>query len=513
MSGPKVSLETETKRVAGLQRNFNLTGAVVMGAGLVIGVGLFTVSTNAVGFLGPMLILANLIALIVSLLTSLVYAELSAMWPLSGGSYAYAYEAWGKLGPFFGFITAWVVLGIYTAVGAEALAFANYFLSTIDYLGWWKVMVNGEAPYMLTAIIGSLLILIFTVLNWMGTRNVSFSQKLLMFVMWGFMVISILSVTFSSFAPSNFHPFVPEWFDGSMFVTAVTLIWWAYAGQEVIGTMGEEIKFPTVTMPRALILIPFVVFAVTTTMQWVVVGIVPDVTVLREASAPFAMALEIAGVGVVVFLFFMVAEFMGNFSTVNPLLTGGSRIFYALGSNGYLPVSLAKLSKRKTPSLAVWLIGILAILLLVTNSLLFIAQYTAFLLLFLYGFTTVTLMVARYTRPEVPRPFKTPLYPLTPLLLLAFIGYMMTGLPREVIVGGCLWIGASAVFYLIWTRLPYGQQERKESTFFKITEGKIPVPTPAEKEQLDQEFRSFSWKVGIALGLCLLFYAVTYFLG
>ena len=65
-----------------LKRAFSLTGAVVMSAGLVIGVGLFTVSTNAIGFLGPLLLVGNLVALVVSVLTSLVYAELAArLWP------------------------------------------------------------------------------------------------------------------------------------------------------------------------------------------------------------------------------------------------------------------------------------------------------------------------------------------------------------------------------------------------------------------------------------------------
>ncbi len=494
-----------------LRRSFNLTGSVVMSAGLVIGVGLFTVSTNAVGFLGPTLLLANLFALVVSVLTSLVYAELAAMWPFSGGSYAYAYEAWGKLGPFAGFLVAWTILGGYTAVGAEALAFANYFLSTLDYLGWWKVMVNGEAPYAAAAAVGSLLILAFTVVNWFGTKNVSVSQKLLMFLMWGFMAVSIISVSFSSLDTSNYHPFVPEWFDGGTFIMACTLIWWAYAGQEVIGTMGEEIRFPTVTIPRALILVPFVVFAVTTTMQWIVVGILPDVQILREAGAPFALALQTAGVSVVVFMLFMIAEFMGNFSTVNPLLTGSSRVLFALGRNGYLPLALGKLSRRRTPAWAVWIAGIAAIALLVTNSLLLIAQYTAFFFLFLYGFASVTLIVARITRPDATRPFKVPLYPITPLLVLGFVIYMMSGLPSEVIIGGLGWLAIAVVFFLVWTRLPAGRKERAESGFFKTKSADIPLPTREEKAELDKEFRSFALKIGLALLICVAFYAITFF--
>lgn len=496
-----------------LERNFNLATTIMMSAGLVIGVGLFTVSTNAVGYLGPMLLGGNLVALIIALLTSLVYAELAAMFPFSGGSYAYAYESWGKLGPFFGFIIATAILAGYFAVGAEALAFANYFLSTLDYLGIWKVMVSGEAPYTVTAIIASILILIYTIINWHKTKDVAISQKLIMLTMWGAALVSIIFVSFGSLEPSNYHPFIPEWFDSSTFVMAVTLIWWAYAGQEVIGTMAEEIKFPTITIPRALILVPFVVFAITTTMQWVVVGILPDITIVREAGAPFALALQTAGVGTLVFLLFMLAEFMGNFSTVNPLLTGSSRIYYALGRNGYLPKAFGKLSERKTPGLAVWVAGIGAILLLVTNNLLFIAQYTAFMFLFLYGFMSITHIVARFTRPKVNRPFKTPLFPIIPLLVLGFTIWMLTSLPKEVIIGSVIWLGLAAVFYLIWTRLPYGKEERETSHLFETAKKEIPMPTEAEKKELDREFKSFAIKLGVVVGLCLGFYLVTYLMG
>lgn len=496
-----------------LERNFDLSAAIMMSAGLVIGVGLFTVSTNAAGYLGPSLLLGNFVALIIALLTSLVYAELAAMYPFTGGSYVYAYETWGKLGPFFGFLIACTVIGGYFAVGAEALAFANYFLSTIDYISIWNIMVSGEAPYTVAAAIASILILIYTIINWHKTSNVALSQKVIMLSMWGAAFVSILIVTFTSLDVKNYQDFFPKDLDGSTFIMALTLIWWAYAGQEVIGTMAEEIRFPTITIPRALILVPFVIFAVTTTLQWVIIGIIPDITVLQNASAPFALALEIAGVGTVTFLLFMLAEFMGNFSTVNPLLTGSSRIYYALGKNGYLPKALGKLSKRNTPALAVWIAGLSAILLLLTNNLLLIAQYTAFMFLFLYGFIAITHMVARYTRKDVARPFKTPLFPIIPLLVLGFVIWMMTSLPKEVIIGGIVWLAGAAVFYVIWTRLPFGKEERKNSDFFKHEAKEIHLPTPEEKIMLDKEFKRFAIRLGIVLIMCVLFYLVTYLMG
>jgi len=495
-----------------LKRAFSLTGAVVMSAGLVIGVGLFTVSTNAVGYLGPLLLLGNLVALVVSLLTSLVYAELAACWPFSGGSYAYAYESWGRFGPFAGFLAAWSIIGAYLAVGAEALAFGNYFLSTIDFLDLWHVVKNGEVPFVLAAALASLLILIYTFINWRGTKAVALSQKTVMLAMGGMIFVSVFVAALTSIDFNQYLPFMPDWFNPGTFALSCTLIWWAYAGQEVIGTMAEEIEHPTVTIPRALILVPFVVFLVTAAMQWAVLGLVPDAQILQKADAPFALALKTAGVGAVVFLLFMLAEFTGNLTTINPALTGSSRVIFALGRDGYLPTLFKKISRRNVPSPAIWAAGLGAIALLATKGLVFLAQVSAFMLLFLYGFVALTLIVSRFTRPEVSRPFKTPLFPLPPLLVMGFALWMILSLPKDVIFLGILWYLGAAVFFIVWTRLPWGREERRESKFFR-SESVIPKePTAEEKKKLNKDFRRFLIALAVVFILCMMFYALPYIL-
>jgi len=495
-----------------LKRAFSLTGAVVMSAGIVIGVGLFTVSTNAVGFLGPLLLIGNLVALVVSVLTSLVYAELAACWPFSGGSYAYAYESWGKFGPFAGFLAAWSIIGAYLAVGAEALAFGNYFLSTIDFLGLWKIVKAGEVPFGLAAALATVLILTYTVINWRGAKEVALSQKVVMFVMGGMIAVSVAAAAVTSIDFHNFVPFVPVWFKPGTFALSCTLIWWAYAGQEVIGTMAEEIEHPTVTIPRALIMVPFVVFIITATMQWAVLGIVPDAQILQDADAPFALALKTAGVGAVVFLLFMVAEFAGNLTTINPALTGSSRVVFALGRDGYLPTLFKRLSKRNVPAAAIWTAGIGSIILLATKGLVFLAEISAFMLLFLYGFVALTLIVSRFTRPEISRPFKTPLFPLPPLLLIGFAVWMILSLPKNVVFLGVLWLAGASLFYLIWTRLPWGKEERSQPKFFRSESARPKEPTAEERSKLDRDFRRFLIRLAIVFAIGLMFFAIPYIL-
>jgi len=497
------------------ERRIGLFGASALGAGLVIGVGLFTVATNAVGYLGPLLLVGNGFAFVVSLLTSLVYAELSAALPYSGGSYNYAFEAWGKkLGPFAGFMAAWIVIESLFFVGAEALAFANYFLSTLDFFGIWHSLIGGVIPFGPAAVVAIVLILVFTVLNWRGIKGVDRTQRIIMIVMWSFMFISTAVALIMYGDLSNYHPLVPEGFQFSMFLPAATLIWWAYAGQEVIGAMGEEIKFPTVNMPRALIIVPMIVFLVTVTLQWLVVGLIPDITILRDASAPFALALQVAGVGGVIFLMLMIAEFCGNFSTVNPVLTGASRTWFAMGRDGYLPTIIGKLNpKHNTPAFAIWFNSILVIVLLATKGLTFVASISSFSFLALYAFVSISHIALRITRPELKRPFKTPLYPVLNIVVIGFCVWMMFSLGKEVLIGGLSWLVLAAVVYLLWNKTSWGKKAKKEVTFFR-SEATLPAePTKEEKVVLDKEWHRMLLIIGVIAAVIFAMIAITYFMG
>ncbi|KUK13783.1 MAG: Amino acid permease superfamily, partial [bacterium 42_11] len=105
----------------GMVRALGLKEAVTITAGTVIGVGLFTVGSNAVGWLGPTIILATLVAFALSLYPSLLYAEMGAALPFAGGTYNYAALGLGKM---LGFLAAWnFVISLIAVATGEALAF------------------------------------------------------------------------------------------------------------------------------------------------------------------------------------------------------------------------------------------------------------------------------------------------------------------------------------------------------------------------------------------------------
>ena len=106
-------------------RGLGLKEAITITVGTVVGVGLFTVGANGVGYLGPTIILATLAAFLFSIYPALLYAEMGAMLPYAGGTYNYAKFGVGKA---WGFLAGWnFVISLISVISGEALAFSNYF--------------------------------------------------------------------------------------------------------------------------------------------------------------------------------------------------------------------------------------------------------------------------------------------------------------------------------------------------------------------------------------------------
>ena len=116
-----------------LKRTFGMREAVTITVGTVVGVGLFTTGANVVGDLGPAVILATLVAMLISIYPSLLYAEMGAALPYAGGTYQYASLGIGKP---FGMLAGWnFIISLVSVTSGEALAFSFYFKTFFSALG------------------------------------------------------------------------------------------------------------------------------------------------------------------------------------------------------------------------------------------------------------------------------------------------------------------------------------------------------------------------------------------
>ncbi|MBC7343145.1 MAG: amino acid permease [Clostridia bacterium] len=470
-------------------RALGLREAITITVGTVVGVGLFTVGANAIGWMGPAIILATLVAFLVSVYPALMYAEMGAALPFAGGTYNFATEGLGKL---WGTLAGWnFVISLVAVATGESLAFSNYFK--------WMMEGLGVPLAIDERIIAGALLVIFTLINWRGIKLAGVWQNIFVFFFWGAATVWFI-IMIPNLLTENFRPLVPLPGTGwREFILATSLVWWCFAGFETAVAMGEEISFPKINIPRAMFLAPLIVFVVNAFFQWFLVAIMPkgELTALQEASAPYAEGMRMAGIAGIPFVLLCLAiAFGGDLSTINPSIGAPARYLFGMARDGVLPPVFGRLHPRyKTPDFAIWFLGLAMLLLVSTGSIIYVASVSLFADLAYYIIGFVAAIGLRLKRPDLPRPYKAPA--LIPGAIISIIIYliMMTQLPREGIWTGLIWLALGIIFYLVWTNTPAGRAAIKLSSSgpMKTSEG-LPDPTPEERKRMDREYRLW-WAV------------------
>lgn len=488
-----------------LKRQFGLREAITITVGTVIGVGLFTTGGNIVGIMGPSVIVATLVAMLVSIYPALLYGEMGAALPYAGGTYQYAGLGLGRP---FGMLAGWnFIISLVAVTGGEALAFAYYFKTIF-------LAVGVELPIP-DVVLACLALLLFIVTNVAGVKITGRLQNGFMFFFWG-----VAAIWFLTMIPNvNLPVFVtaPE-FLGSMdafgFIAAVAMIWWCFAGFETCCGMGEEIRYPSINIPRALKLAPFIIFAVNGAFQWYLVGITPvdAIPALADASAPYAEAMMSAGIlGFPLLLLALGVAFGGDFSTLNASIAVPPRYLFTMARDGAMPRVFAKVHPRfRTPYVAIIALGALSILLVATSTLDFIASLSLFADLFYYIIGIAAAWGLRRRMPDLARPFRVPGVAVGVPVSIVIYAVMMSQLGTEPLVVGAAWcILGLAVFYVCQAR--YGKPT--PVSVAEALPGANEVPAAAEAAKMDREYRIWKVVVAVACAIVALLYLVPLMLG
>jgi APA family basic amino acid/polyamine antiporter len=233
-------------------------------------------------------------------------------------------------------------------------------------------------------------------------------------------------------------------------VAASAVIFFAYIGFNTITVMSEEVRDPQRTIPRAIIL----AFTISTLLyigvSVVEVGLI-DWRQIATDAAPLDAALRQATSNAYVLGFVAVSALLATASVVMSSLLGGSRALFAMGRKGVLPRRLSKVSPRGVPRITVAITGIsmAAVVLVSRGDLALLASAFNFGTLITFLFINLSMFRLRRTRPEAPRSFKVPLYPIPPTLGIASCLALMLFLNLNAIVIGGGWV---LIGYLIYRR-------------------------------------------------------------
>lgn len=466
-----------------------------MTIGTVIGVGLFTCGSSQVGLVGPWIILFTLGGLIISIWPCFIYGEMSAMLPEAGGTYNYAKHGLNRI---WANVAGWQYIVSVVAIGAgETLAFSNYFKILLGELGINIQNIDSR-------IIAVALVAIFLVLNYFGIEFSGRAQTVFVFFFWGcsilWFIYMIPRVHIEYFGGIGIDKLPP--FNDIMYIFG--LVWWCYTGFETCVSMGGETRYPQYTLPRALKISIFLIFAVNALFQWFLVGLVPHnlYHFISTSDAPYAQALKAIGMtGFPIILLCVGIAFGGDLSTINPGIAAPARYIYAMAYDHTLPVVLGKIHpKYKTPYIAVIVVGVINFILIATGSISYIASVSLISLAVCYIIGCLSYLGLKKKYPDLKRTYKAPAGVFGCWFTIAVYIVMLAFADKTALFTAAIIAAVSVIYAVMMARNHQG-----EIPSIQEEVGEIEEPNPVEKKKIDKEYSK--WRIitiiitTIALGI------------
>lgn len=390
----------------GLAREIGLRDGMAIVAGTMIGSGIFLVP-SAIAQVVPslsMVLLVWVFGAAVSLAAALVLSELGGMFPQAGGLYVYLREAYG---PATAFLYGWASI---VAIDSGATAAVSTAFGI--YLGQ---LVNLSALQVKLAAIG--VIAVLTVVNCLGVKfgkriqNVFATCKLAGIGLMSVLLFSranLMQMRESLF-PSEAHTTITG------FGVAVVAALWAYYGWHETSYNAGEFRNPQRDLPKAMV---FGTLIVSATYLLANIAYYAVLTPLQVAQSPRVAASALAAIfGASAASILAVMIMVSTFGAANGMILSGPRIPFVMARDrAFFHAAGVTNEKTKTPIVAIVIQGFWACVLCTVGTFSQLIQYAVFTICIFFVLAALAVMRLRKTRPEMHRPFRTPLYPFLPIV-------------------------------------------------------------------------------------------------
>jgi APA family basic amino acid/polyamine antiporter len=427
------SVEMLRAELASADRLHRVLGPIALtslGIGAIIGAGIFVMTGLAArDFAGPSLMLSFVIAGTGCALAALCYAEFAAMIPVAGSAYTYAYATLGEL---MAWIIGWdLVLEYAIASCAVAHGWSHYlqaFLALFDVhlppslaidplsatpaalAGAWHL---GSIPVVfdLPAVV---IVLLLTMVLVVGIQESAGLNAAIVALKLG-VVLFVIAAGFGHIDPANWHPFFHHEKGVSGTFQGAAYVFFAYIGFDSISTHAEEARNPERDVPIAILVSLGLCTVLYIAVAGVLTGMVPYTAI--DIDAPIAHAFASLGLPVATFIIAFGAV-AGITSVLLVMMLSQARILLAMARDGLLPPSFfAAIHPRfRTPYRSTILVGLIVALVAALLPLQVLAELVNIGTLFAFVVVCAAVLIMRYTRPDVRRPFRTPWVPLVPIL-------------------------------------------------------------------------------------------------
>src|SRR5690348_979152 len=270
-------------------------------------------------------------------------------------------------------------------------------------------------------------------------------------------VLLVIGFGFFYVKPANWHPFIPPNPTGEFgnygwtgIVRAAGVVFFAYIGFDAVSTAAQEAKNPQRDMPIGILTSLGVCTVLYILMALVMTGMAHYSKL--NVPHPVFVAIEQAGPALGWLGFFVnVGAIAGLASVVLVMLMGQPRIFFSMSRDGLLPAVFGKVHPRfQTPYVTTIVTGVVAAAVAGFFPIGLLGELVSIGTLLAFVIVCCGVMVLRYKRPNIPRPFRTPLVPLVPILGVLICGYMMYGLPTDTWIRLIVWMAIGLIIYFLY---------------------------------------------------------------
>ena len=440
-----------------LNRTIGTFQLTMFGVGATVGTGIFFVLGQAVPEAGPAVILSFILAGIAAGLAAICYAEMASAVPVSGSTYSYAYATLGEI----------------VAMGVAACLLLEYGVSTAAVAVGWSGYLNealhnitgvslpqailyapfAEDPTAPTGLINLPAVVLVFLCMVLLIRGASESAKVnaVMVVIKLSVLVMFSIIAFTAFDSNHFADFAP--FGAAGVAAAAGTIFFSFIGLDAVSTAGDEVKDPQKTMPRALIGALFTVIAIYLLVAISAIGAQPWTDFKGQSEAGLSKILEIITGNNIWGTILALGAVISIFSVTLVTMYGQTRILFAISRDGFLPERFSRVNPRTlTPDFNTVVVAIVVALIagFVPSHYLWDVVSIGTLMAFIV--VSMSVIIMRVREPDLPRPFKVPGYPVTPVLSIAACIYVLYGLAPVTWVVFAVWLAVVLAFYLAYGR-------------------------------------------------------------
>jgi basic amino acid/polyamine antiporter, APA family len=473
------ALQAEAGADQSLKRALGPVNLVALGIGAIIGAGIFVLTGQAAAsYAGPAIVYSFLLAGTACALAGLCYAEFSAMIPIAGSAYTYGYAT---LGEFLAWIIGWdLILEYLFAASTVAVGWSGYMVSFLKDIGInippqytsapyshatppdaglnvWRLFTEGWTSTGAVLNVPAMVIVgLITILLIVGiSESASFNNVIVVVKL--AVVFLFIGFGLAYVNRENWEPFIPPPAGAGKFgwdgiVRGAGVIFFAYIGFDAVSTAAQETRKPQRDMPIGIL----GSLAICTVLYIAVALVLTGIVKYTELNVPDPIAVGINAAGPDLAWLRPVVKIgaiAGLSSVILVMLLGQPRIFYTMSKDGLLPPIFSRVHpKFRTPYVASMLTGAAAMVFAGLLPIGLLGELVSIGTLLAFAIVCAGVLVLRYTEPERPRPFRTPLVPLVPVLGILACFYLMVGLPLDTWARLLIWMALGLVIYFLYGR-------------------------------------------------------------